>query len=131
LDLMERARDIEYDRNYLFVPMARQGVRPSQIYERTGGIGPAIKIHDPFEDRWGERVIVARKGNGYVAIFTTMALLSETNTAFMTSAKGQLMNNPDLVEIRCHSLVDTFEKYFCIVQPEELIAVPEPGMKTN
>lgn len=131
LDSTERATQLVIDHNYLFVPIPRQGQLVSAAYEERQGLGPALEIENIYDNRWASESNVSLKGGRYIAVFNMMLLIPGFNGVIVTSPKDGLNANPDTVGIVRDYIIDSFERYFRIVQPEDLIGIQETRQKTN
>ncbi|MEK6960679.1 MAG: hypothetical protein AABX47_05875 [Nanoarchaeota archaeon] len=131
IDTAESATDLVIDHNYLFVPIPRQGQLVSAAYEERQGLRPALEIENIYDDRWAGESNVSLKGGRYLAVFNMMLLIPEFNGVIVTSPKDSLNANPDTVGIIRDYLVDSFSRYFRIVQPEDLIRIQKTGQNAN
>ena len=118
-DQLERrgvANQFEIGHNYIFAPIPKNGETLRQAYSVTKGLGPSLTIENPNDERWLSLEVLG-KSNGVVALFSRLFFHQEC--AFVTSAKTRELPNPDFVAIKYDRLIDTFEKYFRIVTPDE------------
>ncbi len=128
-ELSGRGPAIEYEigKNYIFAPIPKDGQSLRDAYSITKGFGPSLTITDPNEERWIALYIPkwypGRKGKPI--IFSRLLFEEEGVAATSPATKGNL--DPDLIGIDYPHLIDTFEKHFRVVSPEEYgIATPIP-----
>ncbi len=124
LNKMRPAKKFVLDHNYMFVPKPCEGQTLRDAYAFTKGLGPSLTIENPDDDRWLS-LQVQRKINGTVALFSRLFFYQECAVA--TSPKSYYLHDPDFVAVRYDKLIETFEKYFRIVKPEEYgLTAPVP-----
>ena len=113
---MGAACQFDVGRNYVFAPIPQNGQTLRQAYTLTKGLGPSLTIENPDDERWLSLEVLTKR-NGVVALFTRLFFHEEC--AFVTSPETRELTNPDFVAIRYDKLIDTFQRYFRIVTPEE------------
>jgi hypothetical protein len=98
---------------YVFVPIIETCHDLLDAYKTTMGLGPSLQIDDPEDKRW-LHILTNGKNN---VLFTRLCF--DEDNAFVTSPRTIYNPRPDMVVIDYDFLVDTFEKCFRIVTPEE------------
>jgi len=123
------ASQIEMGNNYIFVPQPMKNQTLREAYSITKGLGPSLTIEDSGDPRWRALEVSPNKLPGWVALFSRLffedhVIASSPNTAYNPE--------PDIVAMPYSSVVETFEKYFRIVQPEEvgakILPIPMPNI---
>jgi phenylpropionate dioxygenase-like ring-hydroxylating dioxygenase large terminal subunit len=119
--------------NYIFAPIPARGQTLRQAYAVTKGLGPSLVVHNPNEDRWitlyihpwehDEGGVRAKKGR---PIHISRLLFFDEGVA-ASSPKTRYNPDPDMIGIAYPYLIDTFERYFRIVTPQEYgLSTPVP-----
>jgi hypothetical protein len=121
------AENFEIEKNYIFAPIQENGKTLREAYSETKGLGPSLTILDPNEDRWITLYIPEwfnlKKGK---PIFFSRLFFNKEGVG-ATSPTTRDNSDPDLIGIGYPDLIDTFEKYFRIVSPEEVgLTIPVP-----
>jgi len=94
-------------------------------------LGPSLTIENPDDEIWAG-LEVQHKSIGLIAIFTR--LFMTPRYSMLSSPETELLIQPDLVAVRYERLLEAFQKYFRIVEPEELgltVPIPMPGKDTT
>ncbi|MBN2142062.1 hypothetical protein JW711_01910 [Candidatus Woesearchaeota archaeon] len=124
LDKVRPAQEYEVGHNYLFVPIPKNGETLRQVYTPTKGLGPSLTIENPDDPRW-LALEVLPKMNGMIALFSR--LFMHEDCAFVSSPQTAYLPNPDFVAMNYNQLIDTFQRHFRIVSPEEYeLSTPIP-----
>ena len=121
------ADQIEVGKNYVFVPRPEDGQTLRDAYSIRKGLGPSLTIEDPDDQRWIGLSINPNVLPGWVALFSR--LIFEEEFVVASSPSTMYLPDPDAVAMPYDSVVDTFKRYFRIVQPEEIGAqtpIPMP-----
>lgn len=113
------AEQFEIDHNYVFAPMANNGQTLRQAYSLTKGLGPSLLVEDGTDEtRW---VGIEAVTNFYYLkkpiLFTRLGFSPDFLAAF--SPPTREMPESDTLGIWYPRVIETFEKYFRIVIPEE------------
>ena len=131
LEKRNPAESYEIGHQYLFVPIPKQGHTLREAYTPTKGLGPSLTIENPDDEIWAG-LEVQHKSIGLIAIFTR--LFMTPRYSMLSSPETELLIQPDLVAVRYERLLEAFQKYFRIVEPEELgltVPIPMPGKDTT
>lgn len=112
------ATQLEVGHNYFFVPRPYDGQSLRDAYSVTKGLGPSLTVNDPDDNRWRALRITGKKLPGNVALFSR--LFFEEDFVVASSPSTLLIPEPDIVAMPYDSVIDSFQKYFRIVQPEEV-----------
>jgi hypothetical protein len=127
------ADQYDLDHHYLFVPVPKKGQTPKDAYSVTMGLGPSLLVEDHEDERWdGLRIDKATYELGIPIAFTRLWFHKECLVAF--TPQTDFYPDPDDIGIKYERVIDTFEKYFRIITPEEFarthsIIVPgDPGL---
>lgn len=99
---------------YVFMPILKDGQSLLDAQKITMGLGPSLRIDNPEDSRWLYTSSVDKNN----ALFTKLCF--SEGCIFATSPKTIYNPRPDTVAIDYDFLIDTFEKYFKIMTPEEL-----------
>ena len=121
------ANQIEIGSNYLFVPQPESGQTLREAYSITKGLGPSLTIDNSEDPRWKALSVSPNVLPWWVALFSR--LFFEEGYVVASSPITIYPPEPDVVIMPYDSIVDTFKKYFRIVQPEEVGAetsIPMP-----
>ena len=119
-EFSERGPAIQYQvgKNYLLTPIPTNGQSLREAYSITRGFGPSLVITDSDEERWITLSVSGWPEKRGKPIFFTRLFFHEEGVA-ATSPPIRDNLNPDLIGISYHHLIDTFEKFFRVVSPEE------------
>ncbi len=113
--------------NYLFAPIPKEGQSLRQAYSLTKGLGPSLLVENGTDEtRWaGIHAVTNFYYLGKPILFTRLDFTPEFLAAF--SPPTREMPDSDALGIWYPKVIDTFEKYFRIVTPEEYgLAIPIP-----
>ena len=127
MDRRTPAERYELKHQYLFVPIPGEGRTLREAYASAKGLGPSLAIEDPDDEIWSG-LDVTPKPIGLVALFTR--LFMSPGPAILSSPETEFLPRPDLVAVGYDRLLEAFQKYFRIVEPEEFgltTPVPMPG----
>ena len=113
------AEQFEIGHNYEFAPMVSNRQTLRQAYSSTKGLGPSLQVEDGADEtRWAG---VYTATNFYYLkkpiLFTRLDFTPDFLAAF--SPPTREMPESDALGIWYPKVIETFEKYFRIVKPEE------------
>jgi len=132
-DELERqgpTEELMFGNHYLFTPIQKNGQSLREAYSLTKGLGPALLIDDRYHERW-RSLYVTEKNNityffgrgpntGHVALFSRLSFDNKMGKNGEKNVNAWTPNvvhpDPDFVAIRAHLALDTFQRYFRIVQ---------------
>ncbi|MFA5992758.1 MAG: hypothetical protein WC796_03565 [Candidatus Pacearchaeota archaeon] len=118
--------------NYFFTPIPQNGQSLREAYAVTKGLGPCLLIEDPDHPRWRSLDVKPKqKGNyflgrapdtGTFAIFSRLSFdIIGKEDCVIAWTPESAYPNPDHVFIRADMALDTFIKYFRVLQ----LQIPE------
>lgn len=113
------AKEFIFGHNYIFAPIPEKDQTLRDAYSITKGLGPSLQIGDINEDRWaGVRII---NGPDFYAgkptLFSRLDFDPEILVAFTPSTRD--LPESDVVAMFYPDVIDTFQKRFRIVNPNE------------
>lgn len=112
------AKEFIIGKNYVFAPIPKNGQSLRDAYALTKGFGPSLLITDHREDIWSDVYLISgRYQMGRPIIFTRLAFTPEFLMAF--SPKTRDLPDSDALAIAYPKAIDTFERYFRVIPPEE------------
>lgn len=112
------AKEFVVRHNYMFVPIPKAGETLKQAYSLTKGFGPSLLVENKDDSRWlGLYLINGRYQRKRPILFTRLDFQPKFLGAFTPSTV--FLPRSDKIAIAYPNVIDTFEKYFRIVAPEE------------
>ena len=114
INRMSSIQELEIKHQYLFIPRPNDGKTLRDTYEQkfqNEGLRPSLKIDDPNDDRW---LCIETYHNP--ALFTRLFFVKE----WACATSPDYMSGSDFVVIDYKKLVDTFSKFFDIVNVENV-----------
>lgn len=120
------AQRFEAGHNYILAPVQKNGQTLREAYARTKGLGPSLLVENPDDERWAGLYLHKKYLNERKQVLFTRLGFQEKMTAALTPETRDIPD-PDMIIIHNSHLIDTFEKYFRIVRPEEFgLQTPVP-----
>jgi len=104
--------------NYIFAPIPQSGQSLRQEYSITKGFGPSMLIEDHNEARWDPIYFTSGRYQKRLPILFTRLDFPDKFLGFM-SPHTWFMPNPDMFGVPYPFAIDTLEKFFRIIKPEE------------
>jgi len=109
----------EMGKNYIFAPKQENGLSLRDTYAITKGLGPSLLIEDINDDRWeGLEVSSDFYARGEPIRFSRLGFYEDLLVALTPPSREN--PKPDIIGISYSQAIDTFNKYYRIITPEEL-----------
>ena len=126
LEAQGPAENFTVGNNYFFAPIPRSGQSLRDAYSVTKGFGPSILVGDIEDERWaGCYLVSGRIQRGRPIIFTRLDFQPTFLGAFTPETRD--LPDSDALGVKYRWVIDTFEKFFRIIPPEEEgLPVPMP-----
>lgn len=125
---MGSATNFVIGKNYVFAPIPKKGQSLRDAYSITKGFGPSLLIEDHSENRWACFYLMSgRYQMGLPILFSRLDFQPKFLGAFSPPTRD--LPEFDAIGISYSHAIDTFEKYFKIIRPEEeglVIPIPMP-----
>lgn len=117
LEKIGKAKEIVIGHNYIFYPIPRENETLRDAAYKTRCLGPALEVGDPNDPRWASLIINGWYTNPLrIGLFTRIKLEDSMCDCF--SPQNRIIK--DFILIPQDYVVDTFQKYFRIVKPEDV-----------